>query len=209
MDIDDPSSYVTDRLDVLERIDRALELFEGDDKSPFVFGDTEIAQAWLIYSGAYDEMARARAWVRADQAATADPGSTELAAIRDGAAQSALHLDRPGQVLPALELRTPDQFVAEVPRLVDQIRSGRFAPVAVGRRGTPEAVLVSQDEYRELIQSHMRWHQSPPFLASLDPAVHKPMAKSRPVDLDEFFRSLGPASAELWEQRQRRRTEDS
>lgn len=185
---------------MLERVDRALELFEGDDKSPFVFGDTEMAQAWLIYAGAYDEMARARAWVQADQAATADPGDTELAALRERAAEAALHPDQPGLVLPALNLQTPDQFVADVPQLANQIRSGRFAPVAVGRRGTPEAVLVSHDEYRELIQSHMRWHQSPPFLASLDPAVHKPMEKSRPVDLNEYFRSLGPKSAAIWEE---------
>lgn len=208
MDIDDPSSYVTDRLDVLARVDRALELFEGDDMSPFVFGDTEMAQAWLIHAGVYDELARARAWVQADRAVAADTGNAELAKARDEAADSAMHPDRPGDILPALRPLAPDEFVAAVPQLADQIRAGRLEPVAVGRHGSPEAVLVSQDEYRDLIQSHMHWHQSPAFLGGLDPDVYKPMPKSRQIDLDEFFRSLGPASAELWEQRQSRRDDE-
>ena len=200
MDIDDPSSYATERLDGLERVDRALELFAGDDKRPFAFGDTDMAQAWLLDAGAYDELARASAWVEADRAAAVDPNSTELASVRDKAAESALHRDRPDTETSTLLTLLPDELVAHLPHLVNLIRHGRFPAIAIGRRRIPEAVLVSQDEHRELIQALMRWHQSPPFLASLDPAVHKPMAKSRPVDLDEYFRSLGPKSAAIWEE---------
>jgi hypothetical protein len=198
-DFDDPSSYTTDRFETLTRVEEALEIFEhADRKYPIVYGDGERAEAWLVHAPFYDQMARALDWVRADEAATADPGDPELRAAYEAAADSALHVDRPGEVLARLPTLTPERFVAAVPELVEQIRSGTLAPTAVGRHGTPQAVLVRHEDYRDLVQAHMRWHQSPPFLATLDPSVHKPMAKSRPLDLDEFM-SQDPVSREIWE----------
>jgi PHD/YefM family antitoxin component YafN of YafNO toxin-antitoxin module len=201
VDIDDPASYTTDRFEVLAKVDEALDIFEhADAKYPFVFGDGERAQAWLVYGRSYDQMARALAWVEADEALAADPENEELQAAYDATAESALHFDRPGDMLGQLRTLTPQEFVAAVPELTERIRANDLDPVAVGRQGTPEAVLVTHDLYRDLVQAHMRWHQSPPFLASLDPTVHKPMDKSRRVDLDEYFNSLGPRTAELWAQ---------
>lgn len=201
MDIDDPASYTTDRFEVLAKVDEALDIFENSDqKYPFVFGDGELAEAWLVYAYFYDQMARALAWVQADKALAADPDNPELQATYNTTAHSALHFDQPGQVLGQLRTLSPDEFVAAVPELTQQIRARSLHPIAVGRGGAPEAVLVTHDQYRDLVQGHMLWHQSPPFLASLDPNVHKPMPDSRPVDLDEFFASLGPRSAEMWEQ---------
>ncbi len=207
MSVDDPEDYTTDRFEVLAQIDNALSMFEAGDTEPFAFGDGPQAQAWLVYAPSYDAFARARRWLDADRALQADPDNAELKRAYDEAAELALHEDRPGPVLGELPVLSPQDWVAVVPELTARIRAGSLTPVAAGRAGRPEAVLVPHEQYSDLVRSHMLWHQSPPFLATLDPAVHKPMAKSRKIDLDEFFRSLGPTSARLWEERQERKAQ--
>ena len=198
--VDDPGSYTTDRFDVLAQIGKALRLFESSDVEPFAFGDGPQAQAWLVFAGAYDQLGRALAWRRAEAALAARPDDAELKAAYDEAAELALHRDRPSPVLDDLRVMSPEQFEAAVPELVERIRAGSLREVvAVGRAGVPGAVLVPHELYRELVRAHMEWKVSPTLTASLDPAVHKPLEKSVPFNLEEFM-SQDPVSREIWEQ---------
>ena len=202
MDIDDRDAYETASLGALTRIEDALEHFEREDRSPFAFGDHGQAQAWLVHGPFFEELARARDWVEADEALAKSPDDPASRQRYDATAELAGNNDLPGPL--HAPLMTPEQFLTALPRYLEDARSGALQPVGIGRGDQPEAVLLGHDEYRELIQAQLRWRQSSPFLAKLDPAVHKPMAKSTPFSLEEHM-SQNPVTREIWERIQQRK----
>ncbi|TCO43449.1 hypothetical protein EV646_11225 [Kribbella antiqua] len=199
VDIDEAGAYPVEGFDALEA---AVEEFRGGDGGPFAFGDEGEARAWLIRGGFFEELARARDWGAADEALAESPDDPVARRRYDEAAELAADVDVPGPL--HAPLVTVEQFVADLPGYVESARSGVLRPVGVGRGDVAEAVLIGHEEYRELIQAQLRWRQSPPFLAKLDPAVHKPMDKSRPFNLEEHM-SQNPVTREIWERIQERK----
>lgn len=198
MSVDDPDSYHTEPFQELTRIGRALRLFAAGDDALFAYGDGEVAAAWLMTAQAYDDFARVLAWSRAEEALRDNPDDPGLRSAYDAATVAARDPERAESLLDGSSVLTPEEFAAA--GLVERVRAGSLQPTVVGREAKPEAVLISHDLCLQLQWAELRWRQSDAFMATLDPAVHKPLAESIRVDLDEFFGSLGPRSASVWDE---------
>jgi hypothetical protein len=186
--------------DALVRVEDVLEgLRRG---GALAFGDRDEAQAWLIDGRTFEELARARDWVAAEEALAGSPDDPGARLRYDEAAALAGDVDLPGPLHATLV--PPDGFMASLSAYVEDARSGGLQAVAIGRGDRPDAVLVGQEEYQQLINAQLRWRQSPPFLAALDPAVHKPIVGSRSFDLDEHL-AQNPVTREIWERIQERK----
>lgn len=157
----------------------------------------------------YDELARAASWVLAR--AALDPSGEDASgqASYDEATSFALHLDEPGHELDGLETVRLDAFVDSLPETIEAIRTGRFEPIALTRGDLPDAVVLSHQEYGELLRAVLEWHQSEPFLSNLDPEPRHPLAKSRRIDAESLAEALGPTAQDVWREIQEERRHGS
>jgi hypothetical protein len=78
VDIDDPSQYEKDPLDLLRFAGDALDLYADGGNAPYAFGDGDQAEAWLVPAREYDELARALTWGHARDALDANPNTQEM-----------------------------------------------------------------------------------------------------------------------------------
>jgi hypothetical protein len=206
VDIDDPSQYEKDPLDSLRFAGDALDLYADGGNAPYAFGDGDRAEAWLVPAREYDELARALTWGHARDALDADPNAQEM---YDQATRAALDRAEDSRELDRLQTMQLDEFVDALPDIAASIRSGHFQPIGITRRQAAEAVVLSHQQYADLLRAVLRWHQSAPFLQSLPAEEHRPTAGSQRFDAESLARSLGPTAEEVWREIQEERANGS
>ena len=209
MDIDDPSQYDKDPLDDLRLVGEALDLYAAGGNAPYAFGDGEVAEVWVVPAREYDELARASSWVLAKAALDSDADDRGTQEQYDEATRAVLHLDEDGPELGVLELIPLDQLTSRLPELIRSLRAHTFLATAIGRANTPEAVILSHEEYAELLDGALRWHQSTLFLESLPVEGHRPTEGSQRFTAESLARSLGPVAEEVWREIQEERARDA